>query len=130
MAQLIPDDVVIALLHFLPEEGAEPTFTADREAIHNTLNSLRKTYPEFLGSLRFRKRYLFPESRTLDQALSNLEASGLLQRKNEEPRIYFVIKEIHDAYNHFVKKRLKDSKIDESRVQELAKSFSKSLSET
>lgn len=130
MAQLMPDDAVIALLHFsLPAEEAQLTFTADRETIHRVFYDLRQEAPEALGQLRFRKRYLFPESRALDQALSNLEATGLLRRKNEAPRLYFVGKAIHHAYERFVAERLQQSDIEEVRFEKLAASFLRSVSE-
>lgn len=95
---LLADDALVALLHFFAQKKGRKTFTADREKLHQVFYQLRCKDPEVLASISFRKRVFFPESAALDQALSNLEATGLLERRNESPRKYFVLQSIHKAY--------------------------------
>ena len=125
MSTVLADEVLIAILHFFRADMKCDKFTADREILHNAFFELRQQDPDALAGIGFRERYLFHESAALDQALSNLEATGLLERKNEAPRWYFLSDELDEAFNHNVRPSLEKSRIKPERFKPLAKSFAK-----
>jgi len=128
MPAVRPDDVVIAILHFaFPEAQPSAQFTADRERLHRAFHNLRNLDPGALVGLGFRTKHLFPESRALDQAISNLESTGLLERRNEEPREYFVMKDLHTAYDARTRKRLAAARIGRSRCEVLGRKLQDEL---
>jgi len=98
------DDVVLAILYHLRPRSE--SFTANREQLHRAFFEMKKAFPSELSELAFRNKGFFPESPGLDQALANLEASGLLHRMNESPLFYEIDPEINDSYTRFVRKRL------------------------
>ncbi|MFX0200950.1 MAG: hypothetical protein ACFFCW_32930 [Candidatus Hodarchaeota archaeon] len=118
---IFPDDIVIAILHHV--KTGDRSFTADREKLHRTFFRLKNSDPKSMKVLGFRDRGMFPESTELDQAFSNLEATGLLQRQNENPRCYFIQKELDGAYQDFVSKRIKSVGIKNTQVKKLAEDF-------
>lgn len=122
MNKLFPDDVVIAILHGV--HSYRRRFTTDREQLHSAFYELKQNMPELLGAFRFRNKGLFPESDTLDQALSNLESSGLLHRHNDTPRFYFIQSNLDDSFSKFVKPRLTAEGVDEDKLNLAAAKFS------
>jgi len=129
MPSLTPDETLIALLYFLGDPNRSVIkFRADREAIHRAIYNLRESDPKALRSLPFRQRYFFPESYSLDQALANLEATGLLERRNDEPRYYFVVPALREAFLDFVAGSLKRDRIRPRRFEKLASSFALAVS--
>ena len=121
MQKLFADEVLIAILYFLPENKRK--FKADREILHNALFDFKSDYPKIFSEIQFRQRYLFYESLSLDQALSNLEATGLLERRNESPKLYYVSDELKKAFKTFVSKRLKECKFNNNLFEEIAGKF-------
>lgn len=119
-----PDDVVIAVLHGLWRERGVKQFTADREQLHRAFFALKQQTPELFAPLQFREKGLFPESEALDQALANLEASGLLRRHNETPRCYLIQEQLGDAFSRFVSHRLQAMALDEASIDRAAQELS------
>lgn len=115
---LQPDDVLIAVLYHV---GKGQEFTADRERLHRIFFQLKQQHRDCLAPIRFRDRGLFPESAGLDQALSNLEATGLLLRKNDAPRFYYVQEALRQAYEQFVQPRLQRLRFHTGQFQDIAK---------
>lgn len=111
---LYPDDLVIAILHAVPKTG-ERRVTADRRQLHQAFFELRGDFP-FLTTFCFRNKGYFPESETLDQAFSNLEASGLLERRNETPKYYYVLNQLDRSFDLYIKKRLEENGIAEEAI--------------
>ena len=125
--RLAVDDIVIALLHFAKIDNA--IFTSDRETIHRAFNNLKKENPEIMKKFNFRRRELFPESAELDQALSNLDSCGLIERYNNAPRYYKINKNhIRRAYNDFSKELINKNGIAIEELEKLAESFVRHVS--
>jgi len=118
---IFPDDIVISILHHV--KTGDRSFTADREKLHRTFFHLKSIDPKSMKVLGFRDRGMFPESVELDQAFSNLEATGLLLRKNDAPLCYFIQEELDGAYRAFVSKRIKSVGIKDTQVKKLAEDF-------
>lgn len=112
------DDVVVGLLALV--RASECTFTADREFLHRAFSALKVGFEAPLASLTFRSKGAFPESLDLDQALCNLEAAGLLHRKNQAPRFYEIDAVVPEAYARFAHRRLESLGIDDATMQSMA----------
>ena len=125
MDYLAPEDIISAILHFLPRDKRR--FTADRESLHKFFYDARKKYPELLQNIRFRERYPFPESRALDQALANFEAAGLLSRKNDSPKYYYVENEIDHYFEVFAKVRLRRKRLSYRAPKKLSEELASRL---
>ena len=73
----------------------------------------------------FRERELFPESVQLDQALSNLDATGLISRQNLTPRFYYFEDSLDSSYTKFSKEILHAAGIEEEEIEKVATHISK-----
>jgi len=71
---------------------------------------------------------VFPESNQLDQALSNLDATGLISRQNLTPRYYFLEKSLDSSYKKYSKKILLEAGIKEADICKVALNISKNIS--
>ncbi len=118
---LLPDDLVIAVLHYI--KTRKRRFTADRERLHELFFDLKSEDPTPLKCLGFRERGLWPESSELDQAFANLEATGLLRRQNDTPRFYFIDPELDKAFRESVRSQMKSAQIEPARIRKLADTF-------
>ncbi len=125
--QLMPDDILVAILYCLPERGNMRKFTADRERLHRAFYGLRDTFPELLADFRFRNRDGNMECDALDQALSNLEASGLLRRQNDTPKYYIVQEGLIRAFTKFVRPILSAKAVDEDDVSKACEQLSAAI---
>ncbi len=122
--RLAADDIFIALLKFAGAEIQNKIFTSDREKIHSAMYSLKEKNPKVMAKFNFRNRELFPESSELDQALSNLDSCGLIERYNNVPRYYKMNPEKIDAvFDNFSQGLISENGIEISEVEELAKFF-------
>lgn len=119
------DDVVLAILsHF---RNRSESFTANREELHRAFHRLKGQFPHELSQLTFRHKGFFPESLGLDQALANLEASGLLHRMNEAPLLYEIDAGIGPSFERFAKKRLEDRGLTAELADQMASGLSREL---
>jgi hypothetical protein len=112
------DDIVLAILSQLPR--TTKMFSANREKLHRAFYQMKEAHKDQLSDLAFRDRGFFPESPGLDQALANLEASGLLHRMNESPLFYEIDSEIKESYSSFAKKRLDARGFTATQAEEMA----------
>ena len=80
-----PDDVVTALLVFLP-----PEFSNNPEKIHTTFRKLQQNdrYNELLGAFEFINYPRFPYSPLLGRILNRLQESRLLSSRNPGYVVY------------------------------------------
>jgi len=119
---LTPDDVLVGIFYFLGdfEHNENRRVTTDREKIHKAFFNLKQKYPTLMNNFTFRDRGEFQESSELDQALSNLDASGLISRFNLTPRFYVIEKLLENNYSSFVKKILINSGINEDDLKKAA----------
>jgi hypothetical protein len=124
MSGIVADDVLVGVLHYLPI-GEARCFTADRQSLQDAFHTLKMRFPTTLRVIGFRSAGGFTESAALDQAFSNLEATGLLQRQNNEPRFYFVQQVVDEAYERFAAVRLRGAGIDEAQLRRLAEEFTR-----
>ena len=83
--QFSPDDVITALLVFLPDE-----FSNDPEKIHRTIRELqqKEEYKHLLGDFEFLDYSRFPYSPLLGRILNRLQESRLLSSRNPDYRVY------------------------------------------
>ncbi len=93
-----PDDVITALLVFLP-----PEFSNDPEKIHTTIRKLQQEekYKDLLGDFEFIDYSRFPYSSLLGRILNRLQESRLLAASNPDYAEYQIkpnSKEAIEAY--------------------------------
>ena len=112
------DDLLAALLSRLLQHRRK-TFTANRVALHTVFLKLKGDFAPELSGVRFRDRGMFSESRSLDQAICNLEAAGLLHRKNQTPLYYEIDSAVHDVCDRFAAKRLNDCGVTKGRLDRM-----------
>ena len=118
------EDVIVGVFYYMKKSKID-RLTADREKLHRTFHDIKKDYPEVLSLFSFRERELFPESIQLDQALSNLDATGLISRQNLTPRYYHFEDSLDSSYTKFSKEILRSAGIKEEDIQKVADHLSK-----
>lgn len=112
------EDVVVGI--FCQIEQHIKKITADRETLHRAFFETKRIFPEVMSLFTFRQREQFPESEELDQALSNLDAAGLITRQNLTPRYYCFETSLSSSYGRFSSTILSSHGIDESKLQKAA----------
>lgn len=120
------EDVVVGIFHHMKKHHMEK-LTADRERLHRAFYETYIKYPQIMSLFSFRQREVFPESLQLDQALSNLDATGIISRQNLTPRYYQLEESIERSYNNFSKKILLNAGIKEGDIEEIAKDIERLL---
>ncbi len=103
--ELTASETLLATLVFVYRKKKDK-FSADRERIHRFFCNQKKKHKEELQSFLFLEKDIFPESPLLDQAISSMEAGGLLQRLNNRPRFYEMTDKMQSAYETFVEKKI------------------------
>lgn len=126
IAMLMPltaDDVVVGILHFVQRSvgSGKKKLSADRQKLHRAFYEIVQKSSVCGTEFTFRNRDNFRESAELDQALSNLDAVGLISRYNLAPRYYVLEKALGDGYSRFSKKILEDNGITEKFLKESAR---------
>lgn len=116
---LTAEDVVVGIFYYLKQHDKNK-LTADREILHRTFFRMKETYPQVMNVFGFRNREHFPESSQLDQALSNLDASGLISRENHAPKYYFFKEPLSFSYDKYSKSILAQAGIVEKDLQAIA----------
>jgi len=93
-----PDDVITALLAFLP-----PEFSNDPEKIHTTIRKLqqKEEYKDLIGDFEFLDYPRFPYSPLLGRILNRLQESRLLSSRNPDYRVYQVKPASRDAIESY-----------------------------
>lgn len=83
--QFSPDDVIAALLTFLPSR-----FNNDTEKIHSKIAELQKKeeFKELLGDFEFLDYSRFPYSPLLGRVLNRLQEARLLSSLNPDYKMY------------------------------------------
>jgi hypothetical protein len=125
---LSPGEVVVAVLHYYREAAAQERLTSDREILQKAFYRIRNLHSHILNPVRFVDRGLFPESTRLDQAISNMEAAGLVKRQNAKPRFYEIDASLHSAFEKYVKPKLKEAKITEVEMKKVGADFQAEVS--
>lgn len=113
------EDIVVGILYYLKQHSMS-RITADRESLHRAFYTAKIKFPNMLATFTFREREQFPESEQLDQALSNLDAAGLISRLNLTPRYYCFESALNSSYDKFSSKILRDNGIGEIQIAEVA----------
>lgn len=116
---LTAEDVVSGIFYYIKRHDCE-VLSADRETLHRAFYEIKKKYPEVMSLFTFREMEQFPESSQLDQALSNLDAAGMITRQNMAPRYYHLENALDNSYMKFSKKILEDSGIDGTIIEKVA----------
>ena len=93
-----PDDVITALLVFLPDE-----FSNDPEKIHTTIRKLQQEekYKDLLEGFEFINYLRFPYSSLLGRILNRLQESRLLSSRNPGYMVYETEKSSRDAIESY-----------------------------
>jgi hypothetical protein len=113
------EDVIVGIFYHLHKKKLQEV-TADREELHRAFFAVKQKYPTVMKLFSFREREVFPESTQLDQALSNLDATGLISRKNLAPRYYRFEKPLDASFSKFSKKTLKAAGIADKTIRDIA----------
>lgn len=116
---LTAEDVVSAIFYFIKQHKKE-ILTADREKLHRAFFASKNNHPDVLALLTFRQREQFPESSQLDQALSNLDAAGMISRQNMTPRYYKLENTLEKSYEKFSRQLLVQSGMNFSNIKAVA----------
>lgn len=114
------EDVVTGIFYHLKQHD-KIKLTADREALHRAFFAAKTKYPAILSVFTFRDREQFPESNQLDQALSNLDAAGLISRQNLTPRYYLFETPLVSSYDRFSRRILTEAGIREEDIEAVAR---------
>lgn len=114
------EDVLVSIFYCLQQKKRIKEVTADRERLHRAFFSAKEKYPKIMQLFTFREREFFRESTQLDQALSNLDATGLISRQNLTPRWYRFENPLENSYNKFSKNILVNAGIAEEEIQPVA----------
>ncbi len=118
---LTADDIVVGVLHFAQSSlTSEKKLSADRQKLHRAFFEIIQKHATFANEFTFRNRDAFQESMELDQALSNLDATGFISRYNQTPRYYVIEAALEDGYQKFSKKILESGGIKEDFLKEAA----------
>lgn len=117
---LTADDVLVGILHELRKEVAGVRLTTDRQQLHTAFAELQKRFAWMTPMFSFRQREAFPESPELDQALSNLDATGLISRYNQTPRYYTLGEGLDVCYDTFSKHILDQAGIRDKDIADAA----------
>jgi hypothetical protein len=120
MDVVFPEDIVIAVLHSIKPGQTDRRITADREKLHTFFCTFSDRSERLRGLFRFRDKGFFPESEALDQALSNLEAGGLLTRQNAAPRYYFIQPSLDASFEQDIRPTLGRLGVDQAVLCEAA----------
>ena len=113
------EDVVVGIFYHLKKQKT-PKLTADREVLHRAFFQVGAEHPDVMSLFSFRQREFFPESAQLDQALSNLDATGLIFRQNLTPKYYNFGEPLETSYRNFSKHLLHAAGIDEKKIKTVA----------
>lgn len=113
------DDVVVGIFRQI-KQHQKAKLTSDRETLHRIFYDIKNKFPDIMSVFTFRDREQFPESSQLDQALSNLDAAGLISRQNFTPRYYSFEDTLERSYNKFSKKILSDAGFSEKQLDDIA----------
>lgn len=122
------EDIVVGIFNYLKSDNVSRV-TSDREKLHRAFFRIKEKNPEKMSVFTFREREQFPESMQLDQALSNLDAAGLISRQNLTPRYYCFEEPLINSYVSFSKKILEDDGISEKMIESFAKEIKSMLCE-
>jgi hypothetical protein len=121
------EDVIVGIFYHLQMESRQRNtpgkITADRKALHGAFYELQQSHPQALRVFTFREREVFPESAQLDQALSNLDATGLISRQNFAPRYYQFEGPLESSYNQFSKRILSHNGVKQVEIRTIAKAL-------
>lgn len=118
------EDIIVSIFFHLQRESkkrnAPQKITADRKTLHNEFFQLQQSHRNIMKVFTFRGREIFPESVQLDQALSNLDATGQISRQNFAPRYYQFEETLGSSYNKYSKQILARNGIKVREIQAIA----------
>jgi len=118
-----PDDILIAISHYLPQERRCFRYGADE--LNTFLYEQKQQHPQLMSSLSFNTNGMFPSCEDVYQAVSNLFASGLIVVASHKPYDYHFSPETEGSFDKFVSKRLSEQQLSE--LEEIAREFNKKI---
>jgi hypothetical protein len=122
---MTPEDIVVGVFYQMMQDK-KTRLTSDREQLHNAFFLAHKNYPEIMSQFTFRRREFFSESVQLDQALSNLDATGLISRQNLTPKYYQIETPLKKSYKLFSKEILNKAGVNIKDIKKIAQSIEES----
>ena len=119
-----PDDVITALLAFLP-----PEFSNDPEKIHKKIYELKQKekYKDLLKDFEFIDYSRFPYSPLLGRIFNRLQESRLLSSRNPDYRVYQIKDKSKDAIESYFLTEGKVLHNQSDRIKEMALELEKEL---
>jgi len=126
---LTADDVVVGILHELRRLEPGIRLTADRQRLHTAFGCLRKQFAWMAPLFTFRQREAFAESPELDQAFSNLDATGLISRYNQTPRYYILDEGLDVCFETYSQQLLGQAGVTDCQLACAAKTIRESIGE-
>jgi hypothetical protein len=117
------EDMLVGIFYYMKKKETSK-LTADREKLHRAFFDATAKHTNMKSLFSFRERELFPESPQLDQALSNLDATGLISRRNLTPKYYFFEEPLEDSYINISKNILLKAGFDDTQIETVAMDIS------
>ncbi len=118
-----PDDILIALAHYLPQ--GRRCFRYGAEKLNTFLYQQKQEHPQLLKSLLFDTNGNFPVCEEIYQAVSTLFTSGLIVVASNKPWDYHFHPAIEGPFQKFVSKRF--SKQQLTQLEKIAEEFDKQI---
>lgn len=120
------EDIIVGIFCHL-QQHRKTKLTADRETLHRAFFNAKVKFPKVMNIFTFRERELFPESNQLDQALSNLDAAGLISRQNLTPKYYKFEEPLERTYTKFSKEILDQAGILSDEIEKVTTEIEKTV---
>lgn len=113
------DDVLVGIFYFIHKQKPDIKLSGAYQKIHECFYAAVRPEKKLNKYFLFRNRGFFPECNSLDQALSNLYATGIISRCGLSG--YYVINEsVKGCYKRFSEKLLTNRGISKNIVRKLA----------
>lgn len=118
-----PDDILIAIAHYLPP--GRKCFKYGANKLNTFLYQQKQKHPELLHALLFDTNGTFPCCEEVYQAVSTLFASGLVVVASDKPWDYHFSPAAEASFREFARKRL--SRQQQTELEKIAKEFNKQI---
>jgi hypothetical protein len=118
-----PSDVLVAIAHYLPR--GRRSFIYPSGGFYTFFQIQKEKHPQTLSQLSFNNSDIFTQSEELQQAVTNLIASGMLIWSTKAPQHYHFSQDCEKSFEKFVSKRLCKRKLSE--IEAIAQEFDSSI---
>lgn len=119
--ELYPTEIVAGVLVNLKKREIPSTM----KELHTAFFQMRDKCPEVLSSFKFDTRGTFPYSPTIEQAITNLATSLLLERNNPKLNVYRRTKKLENHFRQSIKPKASTEDLKE--ISQIADYVSKTV---